>query len=166
MAERNEFVITREFNAPRNLMFKVWTEAEHLKNWWGPTGLKVDVNKMELRPGGVFHYSMKTPDGQEMWGKFVYREIIAPEKIVFVVSFSDAKEGITRHPMSQTWPREVLSTLIFTEKNGKTTLTMKGVPINASDDEVKTFVEGFSSMQQGWKGTLEQLEEYLNKINS
>ena len=161
MANENEFVITRVFNAPCELMFKVWTSAEHLEKWWGPVGFKMGVTKLDLRPGGVFHYSMTTPDGHTMWGKFVYHEITPPEKIVFVVSFSDANEGFARHPMSNTWPLEILSTLSFTEHEGKTTLTITGMPINASDEECKTFVEGFAGMQQGWAGTMGQLEAYL-----
>ena len=61
-------------------------------------------SKMDLRPGGTYHYGMRTPDGKEMWGRFVYREIIPPERIVFVNSFSDPEGGITRHPMAPTWP--------------------------------------------------------------
>jgi len=165
MANKNEFIITREFNASQKLMFEVWTNPVHLEKWWGPIGMKMGITKLELKPEGTFHYSMKTPDGHEMWGKFVYREIIAPEKIVFVSSFSDAKEGITRHPMSDKWPLEVLSTIVFTEKNGKTTLTMTGTPINASDEEVKMFVEGFAAMNQGWAGTIAQLENYLATLS-
>lgn len=70
-----------------------------------------------------------------MWGRFVYREITRPEKLVFIVSFSDKDGGITRHPMSDTWPLEVINTVTSTEKNGKTTLTLRGGPINASAEE-------------------------------
>ncbi len=163
MANENEFVITREFNASRNLMWQLWTQAKHLKKWFGPAtaGLEIFSVKVSLQPGGVFHYGLKSPDGFEMWGKFVYKEIDEPNKLVFVASFSDASEGITVHPMSATWPKEVLSTIIFTESEGKTTLHMTGVPINASDEEVKTFVEGMASMKQGWGGTFGLLETYL-----
>ncbi len=164
--QNHEFKLTREFNAPRSLMFKVWTEAEHLKNWWGPAGLEVGVAKLDLRPGGVFHYSMKTPDGNMMWGKFVYREIIEPTKLEFVASFSDADEGYTRHPMAAGWPVEILSTIEFTEHEGKTTLHMTGVAINASDDEVKTFVESIPSMNEGWGGTFAQLEAHLKTLGN
>jgi uncharacterized protein YndB with AHSA1/START domain len=164
MANENEFVITREFNAPRELLFTVWTEAKHLEKWWGPAGMQVSIDKLELKPGGTFHYCMKTPDGHTMWGKFVYREITTPEKIVFVVSFSDAQEGYSRHPMSDTWPLEVLSTVIFTEQDGKTTLTMTGTPINATNEEIKTFVDNFAGMEQGWSGTMAQLDDYLAKL--
>ena len=164
--QNQEFKLTREFNVPRSLMFKVWTEAEHLKNWWGPSGIEIGVAKLDLRPGGIFHYSMTTPDGHVMWGKFVYREITEPTKLEFVVSFSDANEGYSRHPMANNWPMEILSTIEFTEHKGKTTLHMTGVAINASNEEVEIFVEGFTSMQQGWGGTLKQLEVYLKTLGN
>jgi uncharacterized protein YndB with AHSA1/START domain len=121
----------------------------------------MDVAKLDFRPGGMFHYSMQTPDGNVMWGRFVYREIEEPVRIVFVNSFSDEHGNITRAPFAATWPLEVLNHLSLSEKNGKTTITLKGGPINATDDERKTFAGAFSSMQQGFTGTFDQLEEFL-----
>lgn len=160
----NELVITRTFNAPRDLVFKVWTEAEHLKHWWGPTGFELGVSKLDLRPGGIFHYSMKSSDGHEMWGKFVYHEIAAPEKLVYVNSFSDPEGNTVRAPFSQTWPLEILNTLTFTENEGKTTVTLRGGPINATEEEMKMFDSMHESMQQGFAGTFGQLDEYLARI--
>ena len=94
------FVISRVFDAPRELVFKAFTDPERMKHWWGPKGFKVIAQNMDLRPGGMYHYGLEAPDGNTMWGRFVYREIAAPERIVFVNSFSDEKGGLTRHPMS------------------------------------------------------------------
>ena len=163
-SKEETFTITRTFDAPRDLVWKVWTDPEHLVHWWGPKGLTMTTCKVDLRKGGKFHYGMKTPDGHEMWGKFVYREIVPPERLVLVVSFSDAEGGTTRHPLSPTWPLEVLNTMTLTEQDGKTTVRLEGVPINATEEERRTFKEGFSSMQQGFKGTLDQLEEHLVKV--
>jgi uncharacterized protein YndB with AHSA1/START domain len=156
-----ELVITREFNAPRELLFKVFTQAEHLVNWWGPKGFKMKVAKVELKPNGIFHYCMQSPDGHEMWGKFVYKEIVEPEKLVYIVSFSDEQGNITRHPMSQTWPLETITTLTLTEENGKTKLTMVGGPYNATEEERATFEGASGNVQQGFKGTMDQLDAYL-----
>jgi uncharacterized protein YndB with AHSA1/START domain len=161
-----EFVITRLFDARRDILWKVYSEAEHLSKWWGPKGFKMLNVKLEFRPGGVFHYGMEDPQGNKMWGKFVYREIDAPERLSFVVSFYDEKGGITRHPMSATWPLEVLSTITFFEVQGKTALIMSGVPINATAEERKTFAAGRESMKGGFKGTFDQLDEYLRTVNS
>ena len=156
-----EFVIARVFDAPRELVWKAWTERERLMQWFGPKGFTMHMATLNFRPGGVFHYCLRSPDGHDLWGKFVYRETVAPERIVFVNSFSDEKGNLTRHPMSPTWPLELLSTVTFAEHEGKTTLTVQWVPLNATELERKTFDEGRESMQQGWTGTLDQLAEYL-----
>ncbi len=157
------FVIARSFNAPRDLVWKAWTERDRLVQWFGPKGFTMKVATLDLRPGGVFHYCMSSPDGKEMWGKFVYREIVPPERIVLVNSFSDATGGIIAHPMSPTWPREMLSTSTFTEKDGTTTLTLECKPIHATEEERKTFDAARAGMTQGWAGTFEQLDAYLAK---
>lgn len=158
-----EFVISRTFDVPRDFMFKLWTDPAHMQRWWGPKGFTVVHSKMDLRPGGVYHYGMCSPDGHDMWGKFVFREIVKPERLVFVNSFSDEKGGLTRHPVSPTWPLEMLSTITFTEQGGKTTVTVRWLPLNPTEEERKTFEAGFDSMQKGWGGTFEQLGEYLAK---
>jgi uncharacterized protein YndB with AHSA1/START domain len=157
------FEITRVFDAPRDKVWKAWTEPERLKQWWGPSGFKVHTCKVDLRPGGTFLYGMKGPDGNDVWGKFVYREIKAPERLVFIVSFSDPQGGVTRHPMSPGWPAYILSTVAFSEKGGKTTVTVSWIPHEATEAERKTFDEGRASMNQGWGGTMDQLTAYLKK---
>jgi len=93
----------------------------------------------------------------------VYREIAAPERIVLVNSFSDEKGGLTHHPMSPTWPLEMLSTTTFTEQGGKTTITVRWAPLNATEAERKTFDTNHDGMMQGWTGTFDQLAAYLAK---
>ena len=129
----------------------------------GPERLHLGELQNRSSPGGLFHYCMRSPDGHEMWGKFVYREIVAPERLVFVNSFSDKDGGTTRHPWSPTWPLEVLNTLTFTEHEGKTNVKLRGIPVNATEEERKTFEAGFASMHKGFTGTLDQLADYLAK---
>jgi uncharacterized protein YndB with AHSA1/START domain len=157
------FSITRKFNAPRELVWKAWTEREHLMKWFGPKGFTMRTAKMDFRPGGIFHYCLCAPDGKEMWGKFNFREIVAPDKIILVNSFSDENGGLTRHPFSATWPLEMLSTTTFAERDGKTILTIEWVPLNPTDEERRTFDAMRDGMTQGWTGTFEQLDEYLAK---
>ena len=164
MDERNnleEFAITRVFDAPRDLVWKAFTEPKRLKEWWGPKGVTIIESKMDLRPGGSYHYAMRTPDGNTMWGKFVYREITPPSRMVFVNSFSDEAGGVTRHPMAPNWPLEMLSTFLFEEESGKTRFTVRWSPLNATEEERATFAAGHASMHQGWGGTLDKLAAYL-----
>jgi uncharacterized protein YndB with AHSA1/START domain len=116
------------------------------------------------RPNGTFHYGMRAPNGKEMWGKWTFREIVPPERLVFVSTFSDAQGGVTRNPWSPVWPLETLSTVTMIEEDKKTTVTMHGVPINASEAERKAFDAARSGMSGGWTSTLDQLAAYLGEI--
>jgi uncharacterized protein YndB with AHSA1/START domain len=161
-----DFVISRVFNAPRDLVWKAWTDPEALAQWWGPKGSQIRVIKLDVRPGGIFHYAMAFQPGRDIFGRFIYREIAAPQRLVFVNSFSDAEGGITRAPFPQlggTWPLEVLNTLTLTEQDGKTSVALRGGPINATEEERKTFASMFDSMRQGFGGTFDKLEDYLAK---
>ena len=162
MSEGKELVITRTFNAPRKLVYKAFSEAEALAQWWGPKGAEIGVNKFDFKPGGIFHYSMQSPMG-DMWGRFYYMEIVEPERIVFTNSFSDKNGNITRAPFSNDFPLEIMNILTLKEQEGKTTVTLKGSPINATEAEFNFFTNMFSGMQQGFAGTFDQLEEYLSK---
>jgi uncharacterized protein YndB with AHSA1/START domain len=158
------FVISRVFDAPRDLVWKAHSELEGLKQWWGPKGFTWVTGTLDFRPGGMFHYGLRSPNGQKMWGRFIYREIVRPERIVSVSSFSDENGGITRHFLSPEWPAEMLNTATFTEADGKTTLTIHSVAINATPHERKIFEDGFKSMEGGFTGTFDQLADYLAKI--
>ncbi len=159
------FIISREFDAPRDLVWRAWTEREHFARWFGPKGFKVELRKFDLRPGGMTHYSMITPTGGEMWGRAIYREIASPEKIVWVNSFSDPAGGITVHPMSPNWPKEMLTTVTFEERGAKTLVTVHWLPIDATTIERNTFSPARTSMAGGWGGTFDRLTDYLAEIN-
>jgi uncharacterized protein YndB with AHSA1/START domain len=105
---------------------------------------------------------MRDPSGRVMWAKFVYREVNPPERLVWIHSFSDEAGGLTRHPLSPTWPLQLLSTVTFEALPGnKTKVTIRWSPTNATPEEQKTFDDGRASMQQGWSGTLDELAAYL-----
>jgi uncharacterized protein YndB with AHSA1/START domain len=159
-----DFVMSRVFDVPRDLLWKCFTEPERMKQWWGPKGFKVLSAKMDLRPGGSYHYGMQSPDGHAMWGKFVFREVVPQERLVFINSFSDEKGGITRHPGNENWPLELLSSFTFEDMpGGKTKFTVRWAPHNANEEERKSFDTNRDSMRQGWGGTMDQLEAYLSK---
>jgi uncharacterized protein YndB with AHSA1/START domain len=165
-ATLTEFAVTRSFNAPRERVWRAWTDAQALAQWWGPKGAKIRVIRLDLRPGGVFHYAMAYQPGHEIYGRFIFREIAAPHCLVFVNSFSDADGGITRAPFPQLdgkWPLEVLNTVTLTEQGGMTTLNLRGGPINATEEERKVFDSMHESMRQGFGGTFDQLAGYLAK---
>lgn len=133
MAARNEHasepavVITRIFNAPRDLVFEAWTDPEQLARWYAPNGCAILFRQLDARPGGAFHSCIRTPGGHECWCKGIYREVVIPERIVFTMAVSDANGNVVEPAdvgMDPDWPRETVVTVTFVEHDGKTTLTL------------------------------------------
>ena len=155
------FTISRVFNAPRQRVWDAWTKESQLMAWFGPKGVSMTYAKLDFRPGGTFHYAMKGPDGTDMWGRWLFQEITPPEQIVLIQHFSDKNGGVTTHPFAANWPRFTLSTTDFSEKDGKTTITLEWAAYDATPEEVAAFDAGRAGMTQGWGGTLDLLEQYL-----
>ena len=146
---KRELVITRIFDAPRDLVFKAWTDSKHVAQWWGPKGFTNPVCEMDVRPGGAFVIHMRAPDGTVYPTKGVFREIVEPERLVFADSALEDEEG------NPTF--EALSTVTFAEHEGKTKLTLHAVIL-----KVGPGVEGaLAGMEEGWNQSLERLAEYL-----
>ncbi len=157
-----DFTISRVLDAPRDRVWQALTQAEHMQEWWSPTGFTMIAAKLDLRSGGVFHCGMRSLEGYKMWGKFVYREIVAPERLVFVNSFSNEAGGVTRHPIVPTWPLETLTTVMLEEEpGGKTKLAVRWSAYNATDVERKTFDSSHVGMRATWGGMLDRLAAYL-----
>ncbi|MFB4168202.1 SRPBCC domain-containing protein [Virgibacillus sp. JSM 102003] len=119
-------VMERVFEAPRELVFKAFSESDHLVKWWGPEGWETETRKFEFKPGGLWHYCMRCTDknqgdfyGQESWGKTVYEEISTPEKIVYTDVFSD-EEGNSSTGMPETYV-----TMNFIDQGEKTKLIVR-----------------------------------------
>lgn len=160
------FVIAREFDAPRDLVWQVWTEREHFARWFGPKGMSIAIAQFDLRPGGLCHYSMTLRDGKKVWGKAVYREIVPPTKLVWINSFSDEHAGTTRHPLNKDrWPLQMLTVITFAENAGRTTVTVNWLPIDSDPDERRVFDQSLASMSGGWSGTFDQLAAYLAEVS-
>src|SRR6204780_4726080 len=135
-----DFVISRVFDAPRDLVWKCFADPERMKEWFGPKGSVIVASKMDFRVGGSYLGAMRDPGGRVIGAKFVYRNIAAPERLEWVHSFSDETGGLTRHPLSATWPLELLTTVTFEDAlNGKTKVTLRWSPLNATAEETKTF---------------------------
>lgn len=158
-----DFVISRVFDAPRRLLWRAWTEPAHLAQWMSPAGFSNFHAELDLRPGGSYLYGLKMPDGSEMWGKWLIREIVENERLVYVQHFSDRNGGVTRHPFSPEWPEKILSVITLADQGTQTLLTIRWAPLDASDGEIRVFNEGHASMNGGWGGTLEKLATCLAK---
>jgi len=160
------FRIDRTFDAPRDLVWAACTEAQHLTAWFGFPGAPFKIRTLDFRPGGLFHYGMEMPGGILMWGKWVFREIEAPSKLSYVVSFCTEDLTPVRHPMAPMWPLEVLAVQTFTPQGDRTLMRSESWPINATAEERAIFTAGHASMQMGFSGTYAQLDAYLAKLKN
>jgi len=154
--EEQEIVMERRFNAPRALMFQVFTQPEHLKRWWAPPPYTIPVCTIDLRPGGIWHYCMRSPEGQDHWARSVYREIVPPEKLVYTSTFADEYanpiEGIPEH----------LATVIFTEEAGKTLVSARVQFASAAALSVAVDM----GILQGMNMTWEYLVGYVQELQT
>jgi uncharacterized protein YndB with AHSA1/START domain len=157
-------LVQREFKASRELVFKAFTEPEHLVNWWGAPGFSLTIKQLEVRPNGFFHYKMHSDNGMEMWGKFEYFEVDNPEKVVFTSCFANEQGDIIPAPFFEVWPARILNIWTFTENEGKTVLALKGAPFKASEEQIQAYKDNIPSMEQGFSGTFDKLEDYLDTI--
>jgi len=145
-------VLERIFDAPRELVFKVFKEPEHLARWWGPTGWTLPVCTVDFRPGGVWHYCMLSPDGKmESWGKGEYLEIVEPERIVYIDSFSDADGNVI-----ESMPQAEI-TMTFIDLDGKTKLVSSAK--YATAEILKTIID--MGVLDGIGQTWDRLEALL-----
>jgi NADPH2:quinone reductase len=149
-------MITRVFEAPRNLVFKAWTEPESLKRWWSPKDFTCPVSTVDLRPGGKYLNCMRSPEGKDYWSQGVYREIVEPERIVYTDTFAD-ENGNPVSPetygMSSDWSAEALVEVNFAEHGGKTEVTLRHSPIKPGSER--------DMCRQGWNECLDKLADYL-----
>ncbi len=164
MSDNVELVLTRTMDAPRSLVWKLWTEKEHLEHWWGPAGFDMKVASLDLRVGGRFHYAM-TPPGADraMWGLFVYDHIHAEDQLVFRSGFADESGVFVRNPFNPAWPLEIRNELSLAESDGKTVITLKGRPYHSTPEEDRLFAENHANVNQGFAGTFAQLTSYLEE---
>ena len=155
-------MISRLIAAPREKVWHCWTEPERLAAWFGPKDFETICATLDFRPGGTYHYCIRG-NGIEMWGKWTFREIDAPARLVFIDAFSDKDQGLGRHPFAPTWPAQMETTVLFADFGPKTLITLLWSPHKASEVEHKTFSDGTASMHQGWGGTFERLDAYLQQ---
>lgn len=156
--DKKELTITRIFDAPREVVWKAWTDPERLKRWWGPKGWTSPVCKIDLRVGGEWLSLMRSPEGQEIWAKGIFREIVALERLVMTDSFADEQGNVvpaTHYGMSPEFPLEMVITVKFEDQKGRTKLTLKHSGIEGISDTDR------GDMQQGWSQSLDKLAESL-----
>ena len=142
-AERT-LLIERVFDAPRSLVFEVWTKPEHLSRWWGPNYFTLPFCEMDFRPAGRYRYCMRSPEGVDHWVWGEYREIVRPERIVMTWNREDADGKL--------WSSTV-ATLTFGDAGDKTAFTLH--------QSIFETVEYCDQHNGGWSQCLDRLASYV-----
>lgn len=136
--------ITRIFNAPRNLVFDAWSTPNHLKHWCYPHNFTVPFSEMDFRPGSAYRTCLRAPNGQDHWVQGIYREIVAPKRLVFTHAWEDDEGRPTL---------ETLVTVTFEDLEDRAQLTFHQAAFDSAESR--------NSHRAGWTETLDNLETYL-----
>lgn len=153
--ENGVLTMTRFYAAPRELLFRMWTDASHFVNWFGPRGGSVPHCTVDLRPGGSMLFCIEVPkrddsfSGERVWGKWVFREVVEPERIVFGGCFSDENGNIVERPG---FARETVISVFFEEHDGGTKITLRH-ELEVEQGEI-----------DGWTECFDRLGEYLQSL--
>ncbi|MNJ91270.1 hypothetical protein D3C87_89200 [compost metagenome] len=163
---KENFVINRTFDAPRNVMFDMWTNPKHFSQWLPPTGFTMKFLRSDITPGGSTFYVMTNDRDITMHGRTNYLDIHRPDRIVYTQQFCDEKENISRHPLAPTWPETMLTTVALTEEGpDQTRVTVTWEPYGATTpEELDAFIKAKAGMTVGWTGSFDKLEDALSKI--
>jgi len=162
---QEHFVINRSFEAPIEVVFDLWTNPQHFSQWLPPTGFTMDFLRADIKPGGDAFYRMSNGAGVTMYGRTHYLQITPPKQIVYTQQFCDEHENISRHPMAPTWPETMLTSVSFCEEGpDQTRVTVTWQPYGATTpEELAVFVAARTGMTQGWTGSFDKLEAYLQQ---
>ncbi len=146
---QKKLVINRTFNAPREIVFKLWTDPKHVVQWWGPKHHPATEMKMDVRPGGKWRACLRAVEnGKELWMNGIFHEIQKPERIVFTFQWEEEGERGT----------ETLITITFTEKNGATEMNFLQIPFQSNAER-----EGHT---EGWMSTFDRLNEFTEQFKT
>ena len=163
MSELPEYVLERVFNAPRELLWRAWTDPDILNRWYGPN-VETIIHRFDLEPDGMWLNEMKWGDNS-MYSKVVFKEVAQPERIVWHHhSCTDAEWNDATNPMMADWPRLLLTTVTFEDAGEKTNVRLSQIPHEATDAEIACFAQAMSNMDKGWGSGYEILDGILAQL--
>ncbi len=165
MSDLPVYKLERVFAAPRELVWKAWTDPEILHQWYGP-GVETTIHKFDLKPEGVWLNEMNW-GGDSHYQKVVFKEVNAPEKMKWLhYSSTDDEWNIKANPMMPDWPRILLTEVMFEEKDGETCVVLTQTPFEATETEIAFFAQVMSNMDKGWGGGYAVLDQILAELQA
>lgn len=158
------YVLERVFEAPRELVWKAWTNPEILAHWYGPN-VETIIHELNVRPGGVWLNEMKM-GANSMYQRAEYTEVVEPERFVCLMSTTDANWQVTTNPRMPDWPRTLLTTVTFEQIGKRTKVRLTWVPHNATAAEIACFSAAISGLDKGWGAGMELLAKILAEMQA
>jgi uncharacterized protein YndB with AHSA1/START domain len=149
-AQKPDLVLTRVFDAPRELVFKAWTDPKHLAQWFGPHGFTNPVCEVDLRPGGIWRHVMRGPDGSDYPMMSVFQEVLPPERLVFTSYVPDREKPLF----------EILNTVTFTAEGSKTKVSLRANVLKSTPEAAPML----AGMEAGWTQSFERLAKFVEKV--
>lgn len=165
MSELPEYKLDRIFDAPRDLVWRAWTDPEILHRWYGP-GADTIIHKFDLEPGGMWLNEMKWGD-KSHFQKVVFQEVVSPEKMVWHhYSSTDADWNSTPNPMMADWPKLLLTTVLFEDMGDKTNVRLSQIPMEATEAEIACFAQAMAGMDKGWGSGYAIMDEIFVELQT
>lgn len=162
MNELPTYVLDRVFDAPRELVWKAWTDPDLLPRWYGPR-VETIIHRLDVKPGGLWLNEMRW-GGNAHYQRVEYTDVSPPDRLVWLHSVSDADWNIIANPMMPDWPRVLLTTVTFEEEAGRTRVRLTWIPHEASEAEVACFAAAIDGMDKGWNAGMELLAAVLAEL--
>ncbi len=164
MSDLPTYVLERVFDAPRELVWRTWTESELFARWFGPN-VETVIHRLELNPGGLGLVEMKMGN-DSYYQRLEYTEVVPPERLVWLNASSDSDWNIIPSPMMEDWPRVLLTTVTFEEDGAQTRLRLTWIPHEANEAEIACFAGAIDSLDSGWGAGMEILTELLAELQA
>ena len=162
MSDLPEFILDREFDAPRELVWQAWTNPDFLQRWYGP-GVETVIHKFELETGGEWLNEMKMSGGSN-YQKMIFKEVSEPEKLVWHHCSADKDWNVAASPMMPDWPRILLTTVTFEAIGDRTKVRLSQIPLDATDAEIACFAEMKDNMSGGWGMGYKIIDEVVAEL--
>lgn len=156
------FVMERNFDAPPELVWRTWTEADLVERWYGP-GVETYIHAFDVKPGGLWINEMRMDD-QSMFQRMEYTEVEPPARLVMLMSNCDADWNVIDNPMMPQWPRTFLTEVELEAEGDGTKLTLRWIPHEASDEQNEAFARAMDGLEQGWGAGMTLIGEILEEL--
>jgi uncharacterized protein YndB with AHSA1/START domain len=164
MGDLPTYVLERVFDAPRELVWKTWTDPALLPRWYGPR-VKTIVHRLDLKPGGLWLIEMQW-GGKSHYQRAQYTEVAEPERLVWLHSSADADWNVISSPMMADWPRVLLTTVTFAKAGKQTKLRLTWMPHEATAAEIACFAAAIDGADKGWNAGMNLLAELLTELQA